>query len=413
MKLLHAEKFVIISLLYIFAGCGSSDSTKTSTSTSTTTAPPSGDRATSPTSGPVSATLRPTIPPSSDCPGRRLGQYSWGTELWRSGATELSDFFATEGGKQWGCGDLTINIGDYTAPEVIAYEADLIPFILRYRKSSNNYESVLWLSYGDTESGNGSFMLIFIDTFFAWAKTIPEDVIPKLGRIGLSFDVEHMPSDVTKQALQKAQALKSTTIFPEGSLLIQHTIEGHVNNEGTDYVMKYADSALMMLYRNYETSPIFNSDSNILSRAQWMLQSQCIKCLDDAYAAANYRAKITIMVEGSCAQFDYCAKLSFCVYDGSGDPNFTDPSGRVGAAQAWAVLEELESAMFSSGLVNGDQFKRLFNPLTTFAVHDWSWFRCYEPFPQFATYQQCASYNTAAAQCRAQLGPLSSTTLSP
>ena len=412
MKLLHVNKFVIVSILYVFAGCGSSDGPKTTNSP--TTASPSGDTTTGSSSGSVTPTLPPTVPPSADCPGRRLGQYSWGTELWRSGATELSDFFATEGGKQWGCGDLTINIGDYTAPEVIAYEADLIPFILRYRQSSNNYESVLWLSYGDTESGDGSFMITFIDTFFAWAQNVPDDVIPRLGRIGLSFDVEHMPPGVTKEALQKAQSLKSTTSFPEGYLLVQHTIEGKENTQGNDYVMKYADSALMMLYRNYETSPIFNPDSNILSRAKWMLQSQCVKCLDDTYAESNYKAKITIMVEGSCAQFDYCAKLSFCVYDGSGDPNFSDPSGRIGAAQTWAVLEELESAMFSTGLINGDQFKRLFNPLTTFAVHDWSWFRCYEPFPQYATYQQCSTYHTAAAQCRAQLGPLpSTTTISP
>ena len=322
----------------------------------------------------------------------------------------LSDFFATEGGKQWGCGDLTINIGDYTAPEVIAFEADLIPFILRYRKSSQNYESVLWLSYGDTESGDGSQMMIFIDTFFNWARGIPVDTIPALGRIGLSFDVEHMSPVVTKEALEKVQSLKSTTKFPGGSLLVQHTIEGNLNVQGTDYVMKLADSALMMLYRNYETSPIFNPDSNILSRARWMLQTQCAKCLNDSYATSNYKAKITIMVEGSCAKFDYCAKLSFCVYDGSGDPNFSDPSGRKGAAQTWAILEQLEAAMFSSKLINTDQFNRLFNQLTTFAVHDWSWFRCYEPFPQYVTYPECGSYHAAAAQCRAQLGPLPSTT---
>ena len=412
----HIRGFVLaggaISLLF---GCSASDTPKSSESPTTITSSTGGTTTASPSgfSSSVAPTLPPTIPPTNDCPGKRLGQYSWGTELWRSGTTELSDFFATEGGKQWGCGDLTINIGDYTAPEVIAYEADLIPFILRYRASSKNYESVLWLSYGDTESGDGSFMLTFIDTFFEWAQKIPSDVVPTLGRIGLSFDVEHMPPAVTKTALQKVQSLKASTRFPVGSLLVQHTIEGNLNVEGTDYVMKYADSALMMLYRNYETSPIFKPDSNILSRAQWMLGTQCAKCLDDSYASANYKAQITIMVEGSCARFDYCAKLSFCVYDGSGDPNFSDPSGRIGAAQTWAILEELQEAMFATKLVSADQFTRLFNQLTTFAVHDWSWFRCYEPFQKYVTYDQCKTYHSAAAQCRAQLGPLPSTTLSP
>jgi len=329
--------------------------------------------------------------------------------LWREGTTELSDFFGTEGGKEWGCGDLTINIGDYTAPEVIAYENDLISFIQRYRKSSQNYESIVWLSYGDTMSGDGNLMLQFIDTFFAWAQAIPAESIGSLGKIGLSFDVEHMRPASTKSALQKVQSLKSTTRFAPGYLLVQHTIEGNTNTEGTDYVMKFADSALMMLYRNYETSPIFHGDSNILSRAKWMLQTQCPNCLNDSYAKANYKAKITIMVEGSCAQFDYCAKLSFCVYDGSSDPNFYDPKGRTGAAQTWGVLQDLELGMFSSGLINKEQFGRLFNQFTTFAVHDWTWFRCYEPFPKYTHYSQCSTYHQAAQQCRAQLGPLPST----
>jgi hypothetical protein len=138
-----------------------------------------------------------------------------------------------------------------------------------------------------------------------------------------------------------------------------------------------------------------------------MLQTQCPNCLNDAFAKENYKAQITIMVEGSCAKFDYCAKLSFCVYDGSGDPNFSDPNGRIGAAQTWGILQELQLEMFSSGLINNEQFARLFNQYTTFAVHDWSWFRCYEPFPKYVQYAQCGTYHQAAQQCRDQLGPLS------
>ena len=47
----------------------------------------------------TSISLRPTTPPSSNCPGKRLGQYSWGTELWREGSTELSKFFGNQAAK--------------------------------------------------------------------------------------------------------------------------------------------------------------------------------------------------------------------------------------------------------------------------------------------------------------------------
>ena len=190
--------------------------------------------------------VNPTVPPSSNCPGKRLGQYSWGTQLWREGATIFSDFFASVDGKDWGCGDITINIGDYSAPDVIAYKQDIVPFIQRYRESSNNYESVVWLTYGDVVSGDGTLMERFIDTFYRWASALTADVASTLGPIGLSFDVEHIDGALTKSALIKAQSLKATTNFAPGKLLIQHTIEGHPNPEGTDAVMRYADSSLIM-----------------------------------------------------------------------------------------------------------------------------------------------------------------------
>ena len=344
---------------------------------------------------------RSTIPPSETCPGKRLGQYSWGTELWRKGATEFTNFFATQAGKDWACGDIYINIGDYTAPEVIAFEKDLVTFVQAYRETSENWESVIWMTYGDVVSDDGDLMSIFVDTFFDWASSLSENTVKTMGSIGLSFDVEHMTPDSTKVALKKAQSLKASTKFATGTLLIQHTIEGRVNTVGTDYVMKYADSALMMLYRNYMHSSIFNEDSNILSRAAWMLTQQCIKCLDDEYAEANYKAKLTIMIESSCSPSDYCAKISFCAHD------------QAGAQYAWDVLQEMEVGMFSSGLVTSAQFDRLFNPLTTYAVHDWYWFRCYAPLSDSVTYPECESYASAAATCRETMGELTTTTSTP
>ena len=362
---------------------------------------PSGDT----TGSYIASTLtrRPTFPPTSNCPGKRLGQYTWGTELWRQGSTILSDFFATEAGKEWGCGDVTINIGDYTEVTKIAFVDDVVPFIEAYRASSKNWESVVWLSYGDVVSGDGSLMVQFVDTFYAWASSLSEATAESLGTVGLSFDVEHMPPASTETALQRAQSLKSTTKFAKGKLLVQHTIEGNPNPDGTDYVMKYADAALIMLYRNYMKSSSFNTDSNILSRTNYFMVDQCVHCLDDAYAAANYKAKITIMVEAACSPADYCGKISFCAHDAPGE----------GATYLWDTLQEMEQGIFSSGLMTTAQFDRLFNPLTTYGVHDWSWFRCYAPLSDSVSYAQCKTYHQAAQTCRDTLGPISTTTLAP
>jgi hypothetical protein len=163
----------------VFSGCGSGTSESVPDDPVATTEEPSNVDTTSgpdgptgepdaPKSSPDRITPKPpapTVAPSSKCPGKRLGQYTWGTELWRQGARELSDFFSTEDGKEWGCGDITINIGDFSAPEVIAYKEDIVPFIHAYRESSGNYESVVWLSYGDVVSGDSSLMLRFIEIF--------------------------------------------------------------------------------------------------------------------------------------------------------------------------------------------------------------------------------------------------------
>lgn len=404
--------YLILSSALALSGCSSDGGRSlTTTAPATTVAPEntatgSGGATTTPGAGGATTTTDPdattsdpprsTVPPSSSCPGKRLGQYTWGTELWRQGARELSNFFGTADGKEWGCGDLTINIGDFSAPRTIAFKEDIVPFILAYRQSSGNYESVVWLSYGDVESGDGSLMLTFIDTFYAWASAIPADVASSLGTIGLSFDVEHMPASATKQGLQKAQALKASTNFASGKLLVQHTIEGRPNPDGTDYVMKYADSALIMLYRNYMTSSTFSSDSNILSRAAYFLRDQCVHCLEDSYATANYQAKVTIMVEASCAPADYCAKISFCAHDSPSE----------GAKYLWDTLQELEAGMLSSGLVSSKQFERLFNPYTTFSVHDWGWFRCYAPLTASSGTGQCRAYASSAERCRKTLGPV-------
>jgi hypothetical protein len=374
-------------------GCGSGEAKGGSQEPSSTTSDPT--VLTSTISPVSSSSLVPSRPPSSDCSGKKLGQYTWGTELWRQGATELSSFFSTVDGKEWGCGDVTINIGDYTAPRVIAYENDIIPFILAYRRASMNYESVVWLSYGDVISGDGSLMDAFIDTFFRWAASIPTEIASTLGTIGLSFDVEHIDPSVTSVELQKAQRLKASTNFAPGKLLIQHTIEGKLNPDQADFVMRYADSALIMLYRNYMQSPLFAQDSNILSRAAYFLQQQCVRCLDDSYAISNYQAKITMMVEASCAPTDYCAKISFCAHDSPGE----------GAVYLWNTLEELQTGMISSGLLTPAQFSRLFNPATTFSVHDWSWFRCFAPLT--ASAGRCSGFQAAAESCRNTLGPVS------
>ena len=358
----------------------------------------------------VASAEEPLHVSGTGCTGKRLGMYTWSNKLWRDGARTLVDFFASPDGQEWGCGDVTINIGDHTSPRKISKKEQIVPFIQAYRAASGNYESVVWMSYGDTDStkldDKGWRMETFTRVFFEWIKTIPADVAVTLGTIGLSYDIEKMPAASTESGLILAQALKAESPFPAGKLLIQHTIEGKRNPDGTHFVMMHADSALVMIYRNYMTSEYYSQSSNLLNRASFFLKEQCVRCLDDEYATANYKAKMTFMVEASCRAKDYCAKLSFCAYGRPGE----------GAFYLWDTLMQLQTALVSS-LMTPVQFERLMNPVTTYAVHDWKCmsntffviirfvdFQCFEPMTYGSATGQCDEYPALAAQCRATRG---------
>jgi hypothetical protein len=336
----------------------------------------------------------PSSPIIRQCNGKRIGTYAWNQAYWRNNDGELFDFLDSAVGREWACGDLSVSIGDYSNPTKIHDVDRLLPFLIKYREKVLGNDQVVWLIYGDVVEKSGEKMIQFTQTFFNWAASIPEDVAAFIGPIGISYDVEHLRAEDTKAALLMAQELKSRTKFRPGTLLVQHTIEGDPNVVGTDYVMRYADSALAMVYRNYITDPTgkYQADSNMVSRLMWMLNGQCPNCLDDAYSRENYKAKITVMVEAACRMGNGCGKLSFCAHDREGE----------GAVYMNTVLEQTNQLLISDGHMTKGQFDRLFSKSTPFAVHNWEWYRCYAPFSNSLTYASCKSYHQYAEDCRKQ-----------
>ena len=347
------------------------------------------------TSGPTVTYTAPTSTPAPiACTGRRIGTYAWDQSYWRSGDMTLLDFLDSPVGRQWACGDLTINIADFSNADQIHESGKLVNFIQQYRLRVRNVDAVLWLSYGDVVSKDGSKMIEFTNTFFDWAASIPSDVAVSMGKIGISYDVEHLDPTFTRDGLLLARRRREETKFPPGNLLIQHTIEGDNNIAGTEYVMQYADNALAMVYRNYMHDPSgkYQDDSNMLNRLMWMLTEQCPKCLDDAYASANYHAKITIMVEAACQMGNGCGKLSFCAFSGSTE----------GAFKMVDVIDQMEAELVSTNMLTKAQMNRLFSTETPYSSHNWEWYRCFAPFSSTFSYPNCANYQSYASSCRAQ-----------
>ncbi|KAF4753216.1 hypothetical protein FOZ62_000162 [Perkinsus olseni] len=348
-----------------------------------------------PPSPPSPPTQRPA--PSDACSGNKIATYTWSQSYWREGDETLTNFAKSDMGRQWNCGDLYINIADASNYNFIKDQTKLVSWMKKWRQESGN-NGVIWLTYGDVADKSGEKMVAFVTTFEQFLmRSVPAQTMAEISPIGISFDVEHIADDYYKEALQKSQdMIKEVTQgmgYLPNSIFVDSTIEGEKNPSETEYVMRYADHALMMLYRNELGG---NYEDDLLERMKWMMTEQCTVCTQPGWE--NLKAKITIMVEGSCEMGNGCAKLSMCAKDTSSYP---DSNG--GIEYIWDTLNNLTKRMVSEGVVTQEQFDHLFDVKgSLFAVHNWEWSRCFygDSYSQQMGFSDCKDYHSLAADCR-------------
>lgn len=327
----------------------------------------------------------------------RLGTYSWGRSYWTDDNPEFMDFFTHPVSGEWLKGDLMINVSDYSSADNIPQGKKLIKFLKQYRQRSGNYENVLYLTYGDVTQKDEAAMMTFVSTFFNWVRTIKPKDAKTIGRIGISFDVEMISAGHVELVLLECQHQRETLIgqFAPGQILIQHTIDDEECIKVTNAVMKYADSALAMTYGNYLASskspddPEFRPEWSFEGRVRWLLTTQCPKCLNGSHALKHYKAKITLMVEAGCQMGVSGKRKTFCVNDADG-ANF----------MASVILPGLDSIRNDVDFITPEQYNHLFNHETTFAVHNFEWFRCFPPFDSVIHFPSCERFHELAAQRR-------------
>ncbi|EER20045.1 hypothetical protein Pmar_PMAR007306 [Perkinsus marinus ATCC 50983] len=312
----------------------------------------------------------------------------------------LTDFGASDMGKLWNTGDVYVNIADYTNYDRIHNPERLLPWMKGWRKQTGNTERI-WLTYGDTEKSNGKRMADFVDTFQEYLENyISAEDMREIAPIGLSYDIEHMQPEDIKTTLLKAQQMKKDVSkrmgYASGSLFIDFAIEGQKNTLGTQYIMQYADHATMMLYRNAIDGDYAD---DLVYRMNYMMTEQCAVCTQPGWE--NLKAKITIMLEGSCTVGKYCHKLSMCAYDASAYPDSTG-----GIEYAWELLNELKARTVSDGILTQEQFDFLYDIHgSLYVVHNWEWVKCYygDSFSLEMGYSDCLDqYHELAGKCRSE-----------
>ena len=399
-KKLYMLALVLISATLCFHGCASNEAIASKrdaiTSNQSQPEPISVHTLPKPTVFAINSTFNVSlIDEMTECSGKKIGAYVWGHQHWRNPQSAFLQHLTGNNSRNFTCGDIFINVADYSSAESISGKEFLLPFLINVRRSGNR--GVIWLTYGDVVKRDVVACRKFVDTFYDWLLSVPVEWLDVIKPIGLSFDIEHFPNGAIEETLIYAQRRKndvSPKLLPDG-FFIQCTIEGQPKPVDTDIVMRHADRALMMAYRNYLTKPSDPSGMNngMMRRLQYMFKDQCTRCLDDEYAVRNYRAKITIMVETSCKLGVSCNYVSFCAIDDK------RPSG--GVDYLVDHLDQIDSKLVSSGLMTKEQRNRLISSSSPFAVHDWDWFQCFYQDSN-DTNDLCKNYSSYATTCRAQ-----------
>ena len=329
------------------------------------------------------------IMPGRTCNGMRIGIYSWDQRNWADESSDLVRYLNGPFAHSLTCGDVYVNVADYSSADSIPAADRIVPFIKNVRASGNS--AIVWLTYGDVTQRNTTAVLTFINTFKRWMDSVSRDDAALIAPVGISFDIENFPAAVFKQVLLRSQGLKQDSVFGQDGLLVGCTIEGQYKPVDTDIIMKYADRALMMAYRNYISKPgdMSGEGNGLIKLMRFMFTKQCPKCLDDAYARANYKAKVTVMFETACKLGASCSYISFCAYDGAGKTGGID--------YFVSTVLKLDALLVSSGLMTAAQKDRLIAKDTPYAVHHWEWFDCF-----FGTSKNsiCGEYHSMANTCR-------------
>ena len=351
------------------------------------------------------------------CSGNNLGLYTWGYEVWNNTQSPAIEFLTNPASTDYSCGDIWINVADYSAPNYIRDEYALVPFIRNVRATGNR--ATVLLVYGDVNVGkngapNGPSE--FADTFFRWISQLSQDDLSVMLPLGISFDCEHLSDKTIRDALTHSQQLKEAIRESKlggdaSKIVIEWTIEGERKPVDTDVVMRLADRALMMGYRNHMATSIRdpNGEDTIMTRLfTFMFREQCEHCLDDAYAIANYKATIKLMFEADCMCGSSCHKISFCAYDARA-PGWGNDY-RHGAEYMMATLRQLDNELRNGGRLTPAQHRRLFGEyrdMELFVVHNWQWFTCFFDNPSVAVstpigaqHESCKNYHTFANSCR-------------
>jgi hypothetical protein len=196
---------ILLGINFLFYGCFSLNSDLDRSDTRENSVPK-----TSKSFFEVSPTLKvPLLPQKDSCEGNNVGIYGWSQSYWMQPNSKLTRYLFTEAAHRSFCGSVTINIADYSNPDLIKNSEMLIPFILNVRRSGNS--KIVWMSYAD-----GAFVIdstkpkLFTGTFFKWLLSLPKKLLSQMAPLGVLYDIPKFDREAFRETLVHATKQRET-----------------------------------------------------------------------------------------------------------------------------------------------------------------------------------------------------------
>ncbi|EER20062.1 hypothetical protein Pmar_PMAR007343 [Perkinsus marinus ATCC 50983] len=315
---------------------------------------------------------------------RPMGTYVERQNIWADPEDTFIRFFQTNGARKYNRGDVYLNVTDASHEGEIFFPDLLAKFIVNFRMLSDN-SARLYLFFsggnGDDEKWAPAFVRVFKEFIYDYGT-------PKMGRLGISFNVDLHDHNTWNRIFDAADTLKANSWMDPFDLAIDVLI--NFNNRDAqlvDEVMYRADHVTVRGIGNY--------DSYLDHSIMVFFLASCPNCTKDNYS--NYKAKITYMAVGNCHDPPSCSQTSMCAYYSN---RSDDPKGGILYAynQLTGAIDYIESYKYP--------FAHFFEAGGTHIMLDsFDWVMCFygsETWDMLGLTRCVSEYRLASQKCRAQ-----------
>ncbi|KAF4662228.1 hypothetical protein FOZ61_002614 [Perkinsus olseni] len=213
-------------------------------------------------------------------------------KYWRDGDPSFIEFFKTDEGKQYNCGDAYLAVADASREGQLPDRFELIQFVKGFREQTGNDGTIYFTYVGGGSPSRGTEAYWAADFVPMVELFLLYDLASEYGPVGMSFDAELDKAGWSKVfgAVEDTRRYFAEN-YPDITFKVDVRLDHSVGKEAFDEIMREAD---------HVSVPTFASDQpKLLALYNNFLEKTCPHYEDDNFM--GYNAKITFVGTGDCS----------------------------------------------------------------------------------------------------------------